>query len=110
MTLPEVADVNAWIEVSEHGATLVLKIGGELDSATRGLIEPAIDAAIFSAASIIFDVGALTFCDSSGLAMFVKAHENATARGTVLAMRHQRPNVRRVFEITGIDALFPVAT
>jgi anti-sigma B factor antagonist len=103
------AEVNGWIEVSERGATLVLRIGGELDGAARSSIEPAVAAAISSAGSVVFDLGELTFCDSSGLAMFVRAHERAQAKGTALAMRNPRPSVRRVFDITGLDSLIPLA-
>jgi anti-sigma B factor antagonist len=103
------AEVNGWIEVSEQGAMLVLRIGGELDRATRDSIEPAVAAAIASAGTVVLDLAELTFCDSSGIAMFVRAHEDARARGTALATRNARPSVRRVFEITGIDAMIPAA-
>jgi anti-sigma B factor antagonist len=47
----------------------------------------------------------LTFCDSSGIAMFIAAHENAKQHGTALAIRHVRAPVRRVFEIANLDSL-----
>ena len=56
-------------------------------------------AATASAGSVVIDLEALTFCDSSGVAMFIAAQTNATARSTALAIRNLRPPVRRVFEI-----------
>ena len=99
------AHVRGWIEVSESGAALVLRIGGELDAASRVSIEPEVIAATGSAGSVVIDLEALTFCDSSGVAMFIAAQTNATARATALAIRNLRPAVRRVFEIAGIDSL-----
>ena len=99
------ARVNGWIEVSESGTALVLRIGGELDAASRISIEPAVMSATVSAGSAIMDLAELTFCDSSGIAMFIAAHENAKAHGTVIAIRHVRRPVRRVFEIANLDSL-----
>lgn len=99
------AHVRGWIEVSESGTSLVLRIGGELDAASRTSIEPEVMAATMSASSVIIDLDAMTFCDSSGIAMFIAAHENAKARATALAIRHVRPPVRRVFEIANLDSL-----
>jgi anti-sigma B factor antagonist len=99
------AHVRGWIEVSESGAALVLRIGGELDAASRKSIEPEVRAATESAASVVIDLEALTFCDSSGVAMFIAAHESAKACATTLGIRHVRPPVRRVFEIAHLDSL-----
>jgi anti-sigma B factor antagonist len=109
MARPEPAvQVNSWIEVSERGATLVLRIGGELDSATHTAMLPTVAAAISSARSVVLDLSALTFCDSSGIAMFVDAHKKAAEDETSLVIRHPRPAVRRLIEITGVDSLIPI--
>ena len=109
MALPDApAQVNSWIELSERGATLVLRIGGELDAATRTAMEPTVAAAIASAGSVLLDLSELTFCDSSGIAMFIDVHKQALANGTGLAIRRPHPAVRRVIEITGLNALIPI--
>jgi anti-sigma B factor antagonist len=102
------AQVDSWVEVSERGAALVLRIGGELDAATRARVEPAIVAAMTTASSVVLDLSELTFCDSSGIAMFIAAHEQANKNGTRLAIRHPRPPVRRVIELTGLDTVIPL--
>jgi anti-sigma B factor antagonist len=111
MTLEAVpANVRGWIEVSESGAALVLRIGGELDAATRDSIEPALLSAIASAGSVIVDLAELTFCDSHGVSMFLTANEHAKSRGTAFAIRELRPPVRRVFEITNLDSVIKLIT
>jgi anti-anti-sigma factor len=96
---------HGWIDVSEPDETLVLRIGGELDTGSRNSIEPAITAAILSADSVVLDLAELTFCDSNGIAMFLSAQEKSKAEGTVLVVRNVQPGVRRVFEITCTDVV-----
>jgi anti-sigma B factor antagonist len=103
MALDARADLRGWIELAENGAALVIRIVGELDAASRRSIEPALLRAIPSGASVIIDLADLTFCDSSGVAMFIAAHEKAEAKNTALSFRHPQGPVRRVFEITGLD-------
>ncbi len=78
---------------------------GELDTASRDPIERAVLAAVVSTSAVTLDLAELTFCDSNGVAMLVAAHEKATAEGTTLTIRNAQPNVRRVFEITGLATL-----
>ena len=96
---------SAWVNVSQEPGTLILRLCGELDITSCDVIKPAVMAAIPSAYTVILDLGDLTFCDSSGIAMFIAAHENAKAHGAVLAVRGIRPPVRRVFEIAHLDDL-----
>ena len=97
------AHVNSAIEVSEDGATLVVRIGGELDRASRDTVETALNAAIAGARSIVIDLAALTFCDSSGIAAFVAAAASAKAKNVALSIRNPTPLVRRVFDITQLE-------
>ena len=107
MTLEAVpAHVRDWIEVSDSGTTLVVRICGELDADSVKSFGPAIMAAIASGGSVIIDLGELTFCDSHGIAMFVEARERARAEGRSLAIRNLLPPVQRLFAVTGLDAVF----
>jgi anti-sigma B factor antagonist len=87
-------------------SVLVLRVCGELDMDSRSVIEPAIVAAVVSAESVVLDLAELTFCDSSGIAMFCAIREKAIAEETPLALRNLVGVVARVFSIAGIDALF----
>jgi anti-sigma B factor antagonist len=102
------AAVSTSIEVSESGATLVLRIRGELDGASRTSIEPALMAAMTSSGSMILDLGELSFCDSSGVAMFIAAFERARTQDSSLAIRNVQPLVRRLFEITNVDHMIEI--
>ena len=99
---------SAWVEVAEEPGTLILRLCGELDMATRDLIESAVMAAIPTADALILDLGDLAFCDSSGVAMFLAAREKAEAEGTVLTLGNLQPSVARVFTISGVDQVLAI--
>ena len=54
---------------------------------------------------VVVDLSAVTFLDSSGLHALVAAYHRVPAGGE-LRVVGLRPNVRKVFEITGLLALF----
>lgn len=95
------------ISVSEPNG-IVLRIRGELDMASRDSVEPAVMAAILADRSVVIDLAELTFCDSNGIAMFIAADEKAKAEGTNFVMRNAVPQVRRIFELTGVDRIIAI--
>ena len=97
------ARVEDTIEVSAAGAALVVRVVGELDAASRRTIEPALLGAIASAPRVVFDLGGVTFCDSTGISTFVAAHQKAEAERKSLALRNVPASLRRLFDITGVD-------
>jgi anti-anti-sigma factor len=99
---------SAWVNVSQEPGTLILRLCGELDITSCDVIKPAVMAAIPSAYTVILDLGDLTFCDSSGVAMFVAASEKARAEGVVLTVGNLQPSVARVFEASGIGAVLDI--
>ena len=99
---------SAWVEVSEEPGSLILRLCGELDIASRDMIESAVMAAIPTVDSLILDLGDLTFCDSSGVAMFLAAREKAEAEGTALTLGNLRANVARVFAVSGVDQVLAI--
>jgi anti-anti-sigma factor len=58
---------------------------------------------IASSSTVTVDLADVTFLDASGVAMFFAIAEKAKAEGTVLSVRNAPSNVRRVFEIAGLD-------
>jgi anti-sigma B factor antagonist len=88
---------------SEESGTVILRLNGELDLAGREAIETPILASILFSWAVMFDLEKLTFCDSSGLAMFVTANRRAEEVGTTVSLRNLQPAVRRVFAISGVD-------
>jgi anti-anti-sigma factor len=100
---------SASVEVSQETGTLILRLHGELDAESRRVIEPAVLAAIPSAYAVVLDLRDLRFCDSTGVAMFVAAHEKAKAEGTTLTLDNLQPSVARVLSVSGVDKVLHIA-
>jgi anti-sigma B factor antagonist len=79
---------------------------GELDLAGREALEEAlIGAEQTGAGSLILDLSRLRFCDVTGMGAIVGAAERARADGRRFAIVGARPELRRLFEMTGTSAL-----
>jgi anti-sigma B factor antagonist len=82
-----------------------LKLTGEVDLSNVATVRAAIDEAIArTTAGIIFDLADLGFIDSSGLAMLVGFAEQTES----VELRHPRPMVLQVIELTGLSEIFRI--
>ena len=90
--------------VSRSNGSSVVAIAGEIDLATAPAIANVLND--FAQESVIVDLSAVTFIDSSGLAVLSDAHSRIRRSGGRLAIDCAQPSVRRVFEITSLSALF----
>jgi anti-anti-sigma factor len=83
-----------------------IRLRGELDLATVPLVRDALDGALKSGCARIAVIAEeLTYMDSSGLTCFAAAAAEADDLGIKLQIEQTSNVVRRVFEITGLDAL-----
>jgi anti-anti-sigma factor len=86
-------------EVVEEGGVLVVKLAGELDLSTVDTVRAAIAPAIDSEPSRIdFDLSALEFMDSSGIALML----SVSNRVPEVNLRNPTDIIRQVIEITGL--------
>lgn len=92
---------------SSPASTCRLTVGGEVDLVTSPrLVVAGRDALRHGATDISVDLTGVTFMDSSGLAALINLHRAVTrARGRLDVTCPDGP-VRRVFAITGTEALF----
>lgn len=89
--------------------TLTIRVIGELDMQGCARVQSQLVAAIATAKRVVLDLAELTFCDSSGLAVFCVARETAVAEGRTLVLCNVAGPVRRVFAISGLDDRFGLA-
>jgi anti-sigma B factor antagonist len=79
----------------------LLAVEGEIDIATSPRLIAAINEAVTdSERSVIVDLGAVEFMDSTGLALLVRAQRRLRRRGRGFAVVCPQGPVRRIFEIT----------
>lgn len=90
--------------VDEWG-TPIVKLKGELDMSSVGLVRGVIESAIEAASGrLIFDLSDLDFMDSSGIAALLVAAKRVDS----VEIRHPTPIVRRILESTGLAAVFAI--
>ncbi len=89
------------------GNTLVVKLNGEIDQHCTSEIRDEIDREvdIKNVSTLIFDLGDVTFMDSSGLGMIMGRYKKLKAMGGKLMLVRPRPQVDRVLELSGIKKL-----
>lgn len=87
--------------------TVVLNLLGELDFYTAPQLREALAAlALETGQRLVLDLGALTFCDSSGISMLIGARNHALAAGADIALAAVPARVLRIFTVVGLDQVF----
>ncbi|MEV0157250.1 STAS domain-containing protein [Micromonospora sp. NPDC050686] len=85
------------------GGTARLHLAGELDMSSAPELNAAIDRlAAEGARQLLIDLSELTFCDSTGIAAFVRGDNLAAADGGWLRVTGATGRVHRVLQVTGL--------
>jgi anti-sigma B factor antagonist len=84
----------------DAGGARVVSLAGELDSSNvQALSETMTTLAAARPEWVIFDLGALRFMDSAGIAVLVRT----AAEVDTVQVRDPSPIVRRIIEVTGLS-------
>jgi anti-anti-sigma factor len=87
----------------EDDGSARLVVRGEIDVSVAHELAAAVDKACSAEPSKLFvDVAAVSFCDSSGIAQFVRAVQICDTSGTACHIVRPSPIVRRVFDACGL--------
>jgi anti-anti-sigma factor len=93
----------------EHTGRPVLTLEGDLDLSTAPQLASVALALVESGApDVVIDARKLSFCDSSGLSVFVQIANRLTPSGGRLAIASPAPIVRQVLEVSGLIEAFVV--
>ncbi|MGB2570004.1 STAS domain-containing protein [Micromonospora citrea] len=85
------------------GGGVCLRLVGELDVSTAGELNEAIDRlAAEGERHLLLDLTELTFCDSTGIAAFVRGDNRASADDGWLRVTGATGRVDRVLQVTGL--------
>jgi anti-sigma B factor antagonist len=84
----------------------IIAVRGELDLSTAADLEPPLEEAIASGdASVLIDLSACEFIDSTGIALIVRAWQKLDDRFSICGIGDQ---VKRVLDVTGLKATIPI--
>jgi anti-sigma B factor antagonist len=96
------------VRVSERGRTCIIAAVGDLDRSTAALLEQTlVEAETTDARAIVVDLSELTFMDSTGLQLILRAHARSQADSNRLSLVRGPERVQRVFQMTGTERLLP---
>jgi anti-anti-sigma factor len=85
------------------GAPLI-SLAGELDISNVEAIEAQVDAIVSAGQKVSFDLSALTFMDSSGIAMLLRVADRAEA----VTLCRPSAIVQRLIRVTGLTDVFEI--
>ena len=94
------------IEPSEHGATTLLVLRGELDIATSPQLRDELVRVIGEGRRIVVDLEGLDFIDSVGLGILVSGLKRARSDGGDLELVCANRVILQPLELTGLDQTF----
>lgn len=93
------------VEARREDGTVILRLSGELDVTNADEVRAAVTAAMGSEpARVIIDLAALTYMDSSGVALILSVAQAADE----VEIRRPTAIVRRLMELTGITEILRV--
>jgi anti-sigma B factor antagonist len=85
------------------GSVVRVVVTGELDLVTAAALERALHHAHAGGRLIVLDLGGVSFCDSTGLHLIVRANQRARDEGRRLVIVCGSKQVQRLFALTGVD-------
>jgi anti-anti-sigma factor len=89
-------------------STVAITLAGELDLDTVARIEPTLNRLTGDAArEVLLDLVEVTFCDSSGAALFLRLHRRCVAAGVRLRLCRIPRLPARVIRALGVDRAVP---
>jgi anti-sigma B factor antagonist len=98
------------ISITRDAGAIVVAFVGDLDVFVAGDARSHLDEAMSRAVAhsverVVIDASGLGFCDSTGLSVLVRAHDDAEGRGLNLVLRDLSEPLRELLRLTGLDAL-----
>lgn len=96
------------VTVTVSGDVRVVSAAGEIDHQTGGALRDALDPADEPRPHAVLDLRHVSFMDSSGLNILLRAHHSHTTAGGWLRLAAVQPVVMRILQLVGVDTLIDI--
>jgi anti-sigma B factor antagonist len=91
------------VQTEQRGDVVVVSVAGELDMATAPQLQDQISDLLEKGRSrLVFDLADVSFCDSTGLSVFVRAKNSTDDAGGVVRLAAPQRGVLRILEVSGL--------
>ena len=108
MTLEQAQSLSLLLTPDEDG-NVVLAVGGEIDVVTADQVRAALIESLDEwSGRVVVDLAGVSFLDSQGIAMLVRVRKACGVDAKRLVIRSPRPQVRKVFELTGLHTILRI--
>lgn len=99
-------------EYIKEDKLLIVKIIAEIDHHTTEKLRRKIDNEItrYMPRKVIFNFDKVSFMDSAGIGMIIGRYKTATMLGGVVEMTNVKPSIQKVFEMSGVLKIIPIAS
>ncbi len=104
-TLPGCAAGTFSWTMSAEGPFAIARFSGVLDASQEGCADPGKLLVAAGPRHLIIDLERLSFCDSSGVALFLKLHRAQSGQGRALVLCGAATTVLQMLRITRLDRL-----
>ena len=97
------------VDVSQRGDWSIVEVGGEIDVATAPRLREQLIALVSNQHyRIVVDLSFVDFIDSTGLGVLISGLKRVRTNGGEFALVCNESRIMKVFEITGLDAVFAI--
>jgi anti-sigma B factor antagonist len=98
------------VETGKRGDASILTLRGEIDVYTAPRLRQAIIELVEGGErNIVVDMEKVDFLDSTGLGVLVGGLKRVKTREGNLSLVASQEKILKIFEITGLDKVFPIA-
>src|SRR3954451_22144981 len=96
---------------TRRGGVAQVALAGELDMSATFQLEPELDRLLEArdVREIVLDLGDVEFVDSSGMGLLMATVDPTRDRNPRVGLVSVPPEVRRAFQIAGLDAVLPLS-
>ena len=97
-------------EFFKEDKLLLIKITEEIDHHSTEKIRRLADNEItrYMPRKVLFDFDKVSFMDSAGIGMVIGRYKTANMLGGTVEMTNVNPNIKKVFEMSGVLKIIPV--
>ena len=103
--MPPIFDIS---EARDDRGQVRLLLAGELDMATAHVLAERLRRAATRGEAVVVDLSDLTFMDSSGLRLLLRAAADSQRDGWQLGIRRPPPRIWRSMEVSGAGPFLPL--
>jgi anti-sigma B factor antagonist len=98
------------LKVDRNGTKALIAVTGEIDLTSAPRLDDEITNLIDgSATAVVIDLAGVSFMDSTGLRVLLKASKLLASAGGMLEIKNPSEPVQRLLEVSGLNTHFSVA-